>query len=141
MNRSQSQNYYIEPKINNISNILPPDNAGFKVVQKTELVDLNLNTDYSEKLLGEVGSNLREIDRNIHETGVNIKAQGDTIKNMKKTVEETNENLNKANVTIRSLSWGQRVQLILLNLISFFLFIGIIVLLILRFLRSGSENK
>jgi hypothetical protein len=113
----------------------------YKILQRNEIIDMNLKTDYNEKLLEEVGANLREIDRNVMDTAVSLKGQGDTLKNVTNVVEGTDNNVKKANSTLRSLSWGQRIQLILLNLIAFFLFVAIIALLIIRILNSGSQKN
>ncbi len=106
------------------------------MLQKTDMVEVNLNTDYNERLLEEVGANLREIDINLMDTKVSLKGQAHSLKQAGEIVDGTDKDLKKANSTLSSLSWGQKVQYILLNLISIILFIGIIVLLILRILRS-----
>lgn len=106
-----------------------------KISNKNDVIDMNLKTDYSERLLDEVGANLREVDRNVNETAVSLHGQGYTLKHSNQTVDNTDNNVKSANLTIRRLSWGQRVQLILLNLIAILLFIGIIILLVIRILN------
>lgn len=123
-------------RLSNIINSQYEKNT-YKVLQKTDIIEVNLNTDYNEKLLDEVGYNLREINQNITETAVALKGQGDILKNTSQVLDGANLNIKKANVTLNSLSNGQRIQLILLNIIAFILFLGIIILLILRILKSN----
>ena len=56
---------------------------------------------------------------------------------MKGTMDGTDNNIDRANKTLTSLSWGQRFQIILLHLIAFLLFVGIIILLIIRIINSN----
>jgi len=115
-----------------------------KILQKSDVIDLNLKSDYNEKLLQEIGANLREIDANVKETGISLKGQGDSLKQVSHNIDQTENNLNRANKTISSLSWGQRIQLILLNLIAILLFIGIILLILFKLVlnsNSGSNNN
>ena len=115
-----------------VSNTNKNNKYDLKIIQKTDLEDLNLKTDYNEKLLDEVGINLREIDRNVNETAASLRNQGDTLKNMNIVFDSTDNNLERANKIINNLTWGQRIQLILLHLIAILLFVGIIILLVLR---------
>ncbi len=108
------------------------------IIQKTELIDVNLKSDYNESLLSEFGANLREIDQNVKDTAVNLKGQGENLVQMTKILKETDTNIDRANKTLNSLSWGQRIQLILIHFIAFLLFIAIIILAILRFMRQNN---
>ena len=123
-----SLKFKLTPEISNTNN----NKYDLKIIQKTDLVDLNLKTDYNEKLLDEVGLNLREIDRNVIETAASLRNQGDTLKKMNTVFDGTDNNLQRANKIINNLTWGQRIQLILLHLIAILLFVGIIILLVLR---------
>lgn len=126
--------------INNKNIISAFNKNDLKIVQKTELIDLNLKTDFNERLLEEVGSNLREIDRNISETAMSLRDQGSSLKNINEIVGDTDNNINRANKILGDLSWGQRLQLIFIHLISIILFIVIIILLVLKII-SGKDNK
>ncbi len=108
------------------------------ILQKTELIDVNLKSDYNEALLTEFGANLREIEQNVTQTAVSIKGQGESLGQMTHIIKDTDTNIDRANKTLNSLSWGQRIQLILIHSIAFLLFIAIIILAILRFMRQNN---
>jgi hypothetical protein len=102
------------------------------IVRRDYGVDLNLDTDLNERLIGD---NLRQINRNLEDTGVALKNQGDTLRTGQNRVRQTGEQLRMANLRITELSYGQRCQLILLNSIAILLFLFIIVILVLKFLQ------
>ena len=112
-----------------------------KILQKSDVIDLNLKSDYNEKLLEEIGANLREVDANVVETGISLKGQGDSLKQVSHNIDQTENNLNRANKTISSLSWGERIQLILLHLISILLFLGILLLSLFKFILNSNSGS
>jgi hypothetical protein len=139
LNESTQANSFNKSPSNNKNIISGSNKNDLKIIQKTELIDLNLQTDFNERLLEEVGANLREIDRNVSETAISLKDQGSSLKNINDIVSETDNNMYRANKTLSNLSWGQRIQLIFIHAISIILFIVIIILLVLKII-SGKKH-
>jgi hypothetical protein len=132
----EDSNQYFQPNKYTYSRTSTGNKRDLKILQKTEVLDLNLNTDYNERLLDEVGANLREIDRNVSETAISLKGQSDSLKNINGVVDSTEGNIERAKKTINNLSWGQRIQLMLIHFIAILLFVAIVILLVLRIISS-----
>jgi hypothetical protein len=109
------------------------DSFGKNVINRDYLVDMNLDTDLNERLIGD---NLRQIGKNLEDTGISLKQQGDTLRGGRDKVRQTGDQVRVANLRITELSSGQRCQLILLNLIAVLLFLFIVVIFVLKFLNS-----
>lgn len=103
-------------------------------------VDLNLITDYNERLLQEVGINLTEVDQNMKDTSQLLNKQGTTLKKSKVMVESTEKNIKASDSTLTSLSRGQICQRLLMHAIVILLFILILIIGGIKFLNYSPNS-
>jgi cell division protein FtsL len=107
-------------------------NTKITPIKKDYEVDMNLDNDLNERLIGE---NLRQISRNLEDTGASLKSQGESLHSTQHNVRQTDQQVGIANRKIAELSYGQKCQLILLNIIAILLFLFIIVIIVLKILK------
>lgn len=106
------------------------------IVNKTDYTQMGLESDYNEHLL-QASNNLRQINENLKDTSLGLKMQNESLRKMQNSVYDTSNSTKLANKTLSKMTYGRRCQLILLNFIAILLFILIVVLMILKFLRKS----
>jgi hypothetical protein len=111
----------------------------FNYLQKTDVIDMNLKTNFNERLLNDIGNDLKEISTNVNETKKSLYQQGQTLNNVDRHIDTADNHVKHSNETISKISSGQRIKLILLNSIAILLFLAILMLLIIKFMMFGKN--
>lgn len=98
-------------------------------------IDLNLKTDLHQDLINEIGKNLYSARDNLNTITVEVNKQDEQIDRIHGNVGDTQKVLGRTDKRISSMNRRVYCHKLLLNLLSFVLFISILVLLIIKLLK------